>query len=297
MHRKGFKAENIFDVVNYVILFLLAAVCLLPFVNVLAVSFSSSTASASGVVGLWPVDVNLDAYYFAFHTARFLRSMLNSVYRLLGGVSLNVILVILTAYPLSKSKKVLKGRSFFAWFFFATMLLSAGLIPSYLIVSNTGIRNTILALILPGAVPVYFVMVLLQTFRQTPAELEESALMDGAGDFRILFNIYVPLAVPALATIVVFQAVAHWNDWYSGVVYMDQVEKYPLASYLHNAMQIPSFDALRQMTTEQLLRYNKVSSGNLIAAQIMIGTLPVIIVYPFLQRFFVKGLTLGSLKG
>jgi putative aldouronate transport system permease protein len=141
---------------------------------------------------------------------------------------------------------------------------------------------------------VYNVVVLLNFFRQLPKELEESAVLDGAGDFRILYRIYVPLSVPCIATLIIFQTVGHWNEWFSGMVYLDQIEKYPLATYLHNVLTRPSFD---NMEMHEIQRIMKISNRTLGNAQIMIGALPTILSYPFLQRFFVKGMTLGSLKG
>jgi len=291
---RRYKNEWIFDIFNYLILGILALSCLLPFVNVLAVSLSDSSAATANIVGLWPVKFTWSAYTFAFQKVRFLLSMLNSLERVLLGVSVNTVLTILTAYPLSKAKGVLKGRTAFVWFFAVTMLIGGGIIPLFLIVTWTGLRNTIWSLILPGAVPVYNVVIMLNFFRQLPAELEESAQLDGAGDWNVLLRIFVPLSMPCIATLIVFTAVAHWNDWYSGMVYLDSIEKYPLATYLHNVLQRPNFD---DMQLSEIQRIMKITNRTLSSAQIMIGALPIILVYPFFQRFFVKGVMIGSLKG
>ncbi len=286
--------EGTFNVLNYTFLILLGLVCLFPFVHVLAVSLSGSGAASAGLVGIWPVDTTVDAYKFAFSKPRFLGSMVTSLKRVLLGVSINTILTILTAYPLSKSKRDLKGRTVIAWYFVFTMLFTGGLIPTYLVVSGTGLRNTIWSLILPGAVPIYNVVVLLHFFKQTPKELEESAFLDGAGQWRILTSIYIPLAVPALATLVIFATVAHWNEWFSGMIYMNEIAKYPLATYLQNVVARPNFD---NMNLEEMRLLANVSDRSFAAAQIVIATLPVILVYPFLQRYFIKGMVVGSLKG
>lgn len=286
--------EGTFNFFNYSFLILLGLACLFPFVHVLAVSLSSSSAASAGIVGLWPVDITADAYRFAFSKPRFMGSMLTSLKRVLLGVSINTVLTILTAYPLSKSKKDLKGRTAIAWYFVLTMLFSGGLIPTYLVVSATGLRNTLWSLILPGAVPIYNVVVLLHFFKQTPRELEESAFLDGAGQWRILMSIYIPLAVPALATLVIFSTVAHWNEWFSGMIYMNEISRYPLATYLQNVVARPNFD---NMSMEELRQLANVSDRSFAAAQIIIATLPVIMVYPFLQRYFIKGMVVGSLKG
>lgn len=285
---------KIFGFFNGLFLILLALSCVVPFIHVLAVSLSDSPSASAGTVGLWPVNINIESYLFAFKKQRFISSMLVSVNRLWLGVLVNMVLTILIAYPLSKANREFKGRTIFSWFFVVTMLIGGGLIPTYMVVMGTGLRNTIWALILPGAVPVYNVVILLNFFKQLPKELEESAFLDGAGQWRILAQIYVPLSIPALATLVIFQAVGHWNEWFSGLIYMDNIEKYPLASYMQNILVRPNFD---NMSADQIRDVLKISDRSFSSAQIVISTLPIILVYPFLQRYFVKGMTLGSLKG
>ena len=291
---KRYRGEIWFDVINYAFLGLLALSCVLPFINVLAVSLSDSAVAQANMVGLIPVKFTFSSYVFALQKKRFLLSMLNSVQRVVVGVSLSSLLTIITAYPLSKAKGVFKGRTAFSWFFMLTMLVSGGLIPTFLIVTWTGLRNTVWALVLPGAVPVYNVLILLNFFRTLPGELEESAVLDGAGDFTILFRFFVPLSMPCIASLIVFTSVAHWNEWLGGAIYLDSIEKYPLATYLHNVLQRPNFD---DMDLKEIQRLMQISNRTLSSAQIIIGALPIILVYPFLQRYFVKGLTLGSLKG
>jgi len=296
--RKNYlKTEYIFDVINYLFLTLLALSCVLPFVNVMAVSLSDSSSAMAGRVGLIPINFNLESYRLAVQRPRFFNSMYNSVVRVVVGVSINMALTILVAYPLSKTKQVFRGRTIFSWFFVITMLVGGGMIPTYMIVNWTGLRNTIWALVLPGALPVYNMVIMLNFFRQIPHELEESAFLDGAGDFRIMLQIFLPLSLPCIATLVIFLTVWHWNDWFSGKVYMDRIDRYPLATYLHNVLQLPNFDQISTMTQEERTRMLQISPRTLTNAQITMSTIPIIMIYPFLQRFFVKGLTLGSLKG
>lgn len=285
--------DKIYDLINGLFLILLALTCLLPFVNVLAVSLSSPAAANAGQVGLWPVGFSLEAYSYALSRANFVTSILNSAARLVVGISTNMLLTILAAYPLSKNKRVFPGRTIFAWYFTVTMMVGGGLIPMYLIVMSTGISNSIWALILPYAVPVFNVLILLNFFRTMPASIEESAIIDGAGSWRILFMIYVPLALPSLATLVIFQAVFHWNEWLWGLIFMDRINEYPLATYLRNVLQNPHFDSLRLEEIQQALR---ISARTARSAQILIGMLPILLIYPFMQRYFIKGLTLGSVK-
>jgi len=297
MQKNHFISEYIFDILNYTFLGLLALSCLLPFINVLAISLSDSSAAAVTTVGFWPVKFSLESYLMAVAKPRFFTSMWNSVVRLVLGVGCNMLAVILTAYPLSKTKKDLPGRTIIVWFFMVTFLVSGGLVPSYLVVVGTGLKNTVWALILPGVLNVYNMVILLNFFRQLPHELEESAVIDGAGDMRILVQIFLPLSLPCLATLVVFGAVGHWNEWFGGVLYMDRIKDYPLATYMHNVLKRPAFDTLAQMTPEEQRKALQISPRSLSSAQVVMSTLPIIIVYPFLQRYFVKGMTLGALKG
>ena len=289
--------SKIFDAFNYFFIGILALLCVLPFIHVLAISFSDSSAVVAGRVGLWPVNFSLESYALGMRRPRFFTSMWNSVQRVGIGVFVNMLITILTAYPLSKAKTVFRGRSLFSWFFVLTMLIGGGMIPTFIIVTMTGLRNTIWSLILPGALPIFNMVVLLNFFRQLPGELEEAAIIDGAGDFRILFKIFVPLSIPCLATLVIFQTVGHWNDWFAGLIYMDRTDNYPLATYIYNVLQMPNFDQIEQMTQEERRRMLTITPRTLQAAQIIMATAPIVMVYPFLQRFFVKGLTLGSLKG
>ena len=295
--RFKFKSEYIFEIINAIFLGALALSCLLPFVNLAAVSLSGASAASTGLVGLWPVDFSLEAYGYAFGKSRFILSIQNSLFRVVLGVAVNMGLTILTAYPLSKTAKEIKIRSGVAWFFVITMLIGGGMIPTFLIVTWTGLRNTIWALIIPGAVPVFNVVVLQNFFKTTvPKELDESAALDGAGDWRTMIQIYLPLSMPCIATLIVFITVGHWNEWFNGMIYLDDIRKYPLATYLHNVLKLPRFDD-PNMTREEMQRIAQISSKTLTSAQVMIATIPIIMIYPFLQRFFVKGMTLGSLKG
>jgi putative aldouronate transport system permease protein len=286
--------DKIFDSLNYIMFALLALVCLLPFIHIFALSFSSSAAATAGYVKFWPVDLSFNSYEYAFQTPEFIHAFLVTLKRVGLGVVIDMLILVITAYPLSKQEWQLPGRTFIAWIFVVTMFISGGLIPSYLVVSATGLKNSIWALIIPGAVQVFNITVLLNFFRQLPKELEESALIDGASQIRILFSIYLPLSIPALATLIIFDTVGHWNEWFNAIIYLDSQDKYPLQSYLQGIIVDPKFDLL---DTSQIELMSKISSRTFKAAQILIATVPVICMYPFLQRYFVKGMTLGSLKG
>jgi putative aldouronate transport system permease protein len=272
----------------------MAALCVLPFLHVLALSFSAGPEADAGRVGLWPIGFTLSSYSYAFQKQEFIITFWNTVKRLIVGLAVQMTVITLTAYPLSKSNERLPGRTVFAWFFVVTMLVGGGLIPTYLVVMATGLRNTIWALILPIATNAFHVTILLNFFRQIPADLEDSAFMDGAGPWRTLIHIYLPLSKAALATLVIFNAVFHWNEWFMGLIYMDNVNTYPLQTYLRSVIVEPDFVL---MDTDQLELLMAISRRTFNAAQIIMATIPIILVYPFLQRHFVKGMTLGSLKG
>ena len=289
------NGEKIFEVFNYMFLTATAVLCIVPVLNLLAVSFSSTAAISAGKVGIWPVDFNTQAYKYLADNSAFLHAMGISAKRLVLGVTINMLLCILTAYPLSKDKDKFKRRNFFANYLVITMLIGGGLIPTYMIVSETGLINSIWALILPTAVPVYNVILLQNFYRGIPTELEEAAFIDGAGIWRTLWSIYVPLSKPALASILLFIAVDHWNAWFDGLIYMNDISKYPLQSYLQTIIVEESL--LANKSAKEMELFMKVSARNLNAAQVFVAMIPIVIVYPFLQKYFTSGLVLGSVKG
>lgn len=295
MRKKKFTSRTLFLIFDYTLLTILGLTCLLPMIHILAMSFSSSGAVTRGEVGLVPVEFTLQSYKYVLDKQEFWTATLISVERVVLGVAVNMVLTVLAAYPLSKEKWEFHGRSVYTWFFVITMLFSGGLIPTYLVVYNTGLINSIWALILPGAVPVYNVILLMNFFRSTPKALEEAARIDGAGQFRVMMNIYVPLAKPALATVLLFAFVGHWNDWFAGLLYMQRTDKYPLQSYLRTVIIQQSL--MNQNNAVDLEQLANISDRTKNAAQIFIAMLPILFVYPLLQKHFAKGLVMGSVKG
>lgn len=291
------KNIRVFDVFNIAFMCLVAAICLLPIINVLAVSFSNAGAAAAGEVKLWPVGFNLSAYKYALTKPQFITSFFISVKRVILGVVINMVCTILAAYPLSKTSKELTGRNIYAWFFFFTTIFSGGLIPWYMVVKQTNLLDTLWAVILPGAVPVFNVIVLLNFFRQLPKELSESAVMDGAGHFKILLKIYLPLSLPSLATLLLFVVVAHWNNWFDGMIMMKSPDNYPLQTYLRTLLVTRDMQTMQSATPDQLRELSSISDRTLRAAQIFIASLPILVIYPFVQKYFTKGLVMGSVKG
>ena len=277
-----------------IVLIASALMCFLPLMNVFALSLSSNTAALAGEVMFWPVDFTFDSYEYVADRAAFWQSMLVSLKRLALGVPINILLTILSAYPLSKENNRFRGRTIYAWFFFITMLINGGLIPRYMVIKETGLLGSIWALILPGAVGVFNIVLMMNFFRQIPQEMEEAALVDGAGQWRILFQIYLPAATASLATITLFITVGHWNEWFDGIILMKKTTQYPLQSYLHTVV-VEKDLSLSATADWQMLA--SVSEETVKAAQIFLAALPIMMVYPFLQKYFDKGLTVGSVKG
>ncbi|GGD59574.1 carbohydrate ABC transporter permease [Paenibacillus nasutitermitis] len=283
---------RLFDILNHFFLIALSLICIFPLLHVLAISFSNSISV--GEVFLWPVGFTTDAYKYVLDKPDFIKSVLVTVQRVLIGVPFNMLMVILLAYPLSKDNKAFPLRTLYAWFLVFTILFNGGLIPNYLAVRYTSLLDTIWALVLPNAVPVFNVLLLLNFFRNLPKELEEAALIDGAGHWATLIRIYLPLSLPALATITLFSTVGHWNAWFDGMIYMNSPLHYPLQTYLRTIVIELDFTSLGSEDILNLM--NSVSERTTRAAQIFLGALPILVVYPFLQRFFIKGIVLGSVK-
>lgn len=286
-------SRKLFLALNYVIIGSLSILCLLPLIHVLAVSFSSSTAASTGAVKLWPIDFTIKSYQYVLRKEEFLRSFMVSLQRLSLGAGINMLLVVLTAYPLSKEIRALRLRTVYVWYFFITVLFGGGLIPTYIFVKTTGLMDTIWALIIPHAVPVFSVILLLNFFRGLPKDLEEAAFIDGAGHFATLWRLYVPLSLPALATLLLFSMVGHWNAWFDGLIYMNRPVNYPLQSYLQTIIIQNDLNAVNESDVKLL---KELSDRTVKSAQIFLGALPILLVYPFLQKFFVKGIVLGSVK-
>jgi putative aldouronate transport system permease protein len=288
------KSRKVFTIFNYVLLSLTAFICILPLINILAISFSSSSAAAAGYVKLWPVNFTLDSYKYAMSKPEFVTSFLVSLKRISLGYVINMVMAISVAYPLSKEKEAFRARNIYAWFFIVTMLFSGGLIPTYMTIKSLGLLDTVWALVLPGAVPVFNVILLMNFFRDLPREIEEAAYIDGSGYITTLLKIYLPLSKPALATITLFTLVGHWNAWFDGLIYMNSPKNYPLQSYLRTI--VITLDTSTLSSSEQL-HVTDISDRTFKAAQVFLAAVPVLMIYPFLQKYFMKGLVLGSVKG
>ena len=299
MKRKASRGRVIFLVCNYILLTLIALICVLPFVNLLAISFSNKTAVAANQVSFWPIGFNVAAYEFILNNRQFLTALGITVRRTVLGVAINLALMVLTAYPLSKSPQEFRLRTVFSWFFVVTILFNGGLIPTYMVVKYTHIMNTIWALVLPGAVQVFNMLVVMNYMRSLPHELQEAAYIDGAGHYKTLFQVILPVCKPTLATVTLFAFVGHWNSWYDGMIYMNTVDKYPLQTYLQTIVINPeAFFRNATNISEELGKFlNLVSARTTNAAQMFLAMIPILCIYPFLQKYFTTGLVMGSVKG
>ncbi|WP_138755019.1 carbohydrate ABC transporter permease [Paenibacillus sinopodophylli] len=285
----GYKT---FSALNHIFLIALSLLCILPLMHVLAVSFSGKAAATANIVNLWPVDFTLESYQKTIDNPAFIRALLYSVYRTVLGTAIGMAVIVFAGYALSKRNPAFKSRNVYMWFFVFTMLFSGGLVPGYILITNLNLINTIWALVLPAALSVYNLILLMNFFRTIPAELEEAAVIDGAGLFRILFSIHLPVSLPALATITLFTLVGHWNSWFDGLIYMMDTKKYPLATFLQTVVVQQDFSKMSINPKDM----ENLSQRTVKAAQIFIGALPILLVYPFLQKFFVKGIVLGAVK-
>ena len=299
MVTKSSPSRKVFVVINMIFLVIMGLICVLPFINLLAISFSSKTAVSTNQVTFWPVEFNTAAYEFILNSSAFIRSLWISVQRTVLGVLINVVLIILTAYPLSKSKREFRFRNTFSWFYVLTMLFSGGLIPTYMIVKYTGITDTLWSLILPGALPVFSMLVVMNYMRSLPKEIEEAAYIDGAGHFQTLIRVILPVCTPTIATVTLFAFVGHWNSWFDGMIYMNTVDNYPLQSYLQTVVINPeAFFRNSTNVSSDLANYlSLVNARTTNAAQLFLATIPILCVYPFLQKYFTTGLVMGSVKG
>jgi ABC-type glycerol-3-phosphate transport system permease component len=284
MVRSRRLSDRLVDGALCAILALLGLSCLLPFIHVLANSLSDPSASAASRVGLWPVGFTLSNYAFLLEDRVFLRSFGISAARVASGVSLSVLVTVLTAYPLSREHIHMPGRTLYKVLLLVGLLFNAGLIPLYLAIRNLGLYNNFLVLILPPALGIFGIIVMVDFFRSIPLEFEEAAVLDGASDLHVLFLVFVPLSMPAIAMIALFSAVTHWNAWFDGVLYMARSENWPLQSYLYSLV-----------TTRMAVWQTGIP--NLPGAMIVVAILPIALVYPLLQRYFISGMMFGSIKG
>lgn len=287
---------NFVDIFIYIVISCITLTCLIPILNTIAVSLSDKTSAALGEVFLWPINFTLAAYKDILSDNRYWNAFTVSVIRVVLGTSINTIISILIAYPLSKSKKIFPRRNIFMWLLIFTMLFNGGLVPTFLLIMNLGLIDTIWALVLPGAVNVFNTIILINFFKGIPKSLEEAAYVDGAKPFYILLNLFVPLAKASIATITLFSAVNHWNSFFDGKIYINSPDMIPLQTYIQSLHFKVSATALQYMSPEEIIMRLEMSSLTFNASKAIVAMIPIMIIYPFLQKFFVTGIVMGAVK-
>lgn len=275
------------------ILLILACSCLLPLLYNLAVSLSSKAAAEAGLVSFWPVDFTIRAYQEIMGEKSFFVSFGVAVKRVVLALLITLPVLTLAAFPLAKSKNEFKARNVILWIFVFCMLFSGGTIPWYMVMKSYGLLNSVFGLAICGGIPVFNLILMINFFQEIPKELEEAAMVDGAGPWYILFRIVVPLSKPVLATIALFTIVGQWNEFFQGLVLSTGEKHYPLQTYIKQL--IFQMDT-SQMTAEQIKQMSMMSNTTMNAAKIFISMIPVLCIYPFLQKYFVTGITLGGVK-
>ncbi|WP_338702327.1 carbohydrate ABC transporter permease [Streptomyces sp. Q6] len=285
------RGYRVFQGVNGVILTLVVVVTLYPFVNIVARSFSGERQIRAGEVTLWPKGFNLTTYRIVFGDGAFWRSYGNTV--LYTVVSTIVAMTLTTIYAYVLSKKDLRGRGALIGIAVFTMFFSGGLIPNYVLITSLGMKNSIWAIALPNAISVFNLLVMKAFFENMPAELEEAAQIDGLSTYGILWRIVLPLSKAVIATMLLFYTVSFWNSWFSAFLYMDRTELMPATVYLRNLIAGATTGSNAGAGTDQLSQ----AAANIQSVTIVLTALPILAVYPFVQRYFVSGVMLGAVKG
>lgn len=284
---------RIFDIVNYILLTLIAIIMLYPFVNVVAISFSTYTSYIQHPFMVFPYEFSVEGFSYVFKNGLLLNSYKNTIMITIISSALSLGLIILTAYPLSK--KHLRGRKVFMNLLIFTMLFNGGLIPNFYLIRSLGWLDKLWALIVPGALGAYNVILMKSFFETLPESLEESARIDGASELTVLSKIILPLSTPIIATILLFVAVGHWNSFFNAVIYIRSPKKWTLQLVLREILMSASNQLLASGGNSA--EVNQVPVETLRYATLVVVVLPIMCVYPFLQKYFVKGVTLGAVKG
>lgn len=287
--------SKLFDAFNVLFLCLLCITILYPMYYIVIVSISDGYYVSRGMVHWHPMGVNFEVYKSIFQYNLFIRSYGNTILYTVVGTAINIVMTILCAYPLSR--KELYGRNVLTALITFTMFFSGGLIPSFLLVNSLGLRDSMWALILPGAISTYNMIVMRTSFQAIPADLHESAYLDGANDVTILTRIILPLSGAMIATITLFYAVGHWNSYFNALIYLDSREKYPLQLLLRNIVIQGADSEMLNFAGTATDTASTIVTQNYKYAAIEVAVLPILCVYPFIQKYFVKGVMIGSLKG
>uniref|UniRef100_UPI00119D0695 carbohydrate ABC transporter permease n=1 Tax=Paenibacillus terrae TaxID=159743 RepID=UPI00119D0695 len=289
------KGDRIFNVINYVILILVTLVVLYPLVFVLSASLSDPQTVLRGEMLLWPKGINLNSYEKIFQNKDIISGFTNTLIYTTLGTAINLVMTILAAYPLSRRDFV--GRNGIMALLVFTMFFSGGLIPTYLLIKNLGMLNTLWVMIIPNAVSIWNIIIMRTFFQQSiPHELQEAATIDGCSNIQILTRIILPLSMPIIAVTILFYAVGHWNAFFSALLYLTDKDKFPLQLVLREILIQGQTNDMVKMSTESAIKQQREVEG-IKYAVLVVANIPVLVLYPFLQRYFVKGVMIGAIKG
>ncbi|TXL61091.1 carbohydrate ABC transporter permease [Cerasibacillus terrae] len=286
--------DKLFTVFNYALLTLVICLMLYPLIYVLSASFSNPEKMLQGELWLFPTDFTLESYSLAFQNRDIWIGYRNTIFYTFLGTAINLIMSIMIAYPLSRSD--FYGRGPITAFIMVTMFFSGGMIPTYLLVRDLGMVDTIWAMVIPGAVSVYNVIIMRTFFQNIPEEIREAASIDGSTNLNFLIRIVLPLSVPIIAVMALFYGVGHWNAYFDGLIYLRDSDRYPLQLFLREMLIQDDMSAMTTSGTEGVAKHLLRIEG-LKYAVVVIASLPMLIIYPFLQKYFIKGVMIGSLKG
>ncbi len=292
--RGGARRESVgyrvFQVFNVILMSVISIVTLYPFLYLVAQSFSSEQAIIKGLVTIFPVDFNITTYISVLEKGDFQRFYLNTLIYTLVGTVLSVLFSSMLAYPLSKPR--LKLNKLIAPFIIFTMYFGGGLIPNYVLITNLGLKNTIWGFILPGLIGTYYVLLMKSFFASVPTELEEAGELDGLNKFGVFFRIVLPLSKPIIATMVLFYASGYWNNWFTAYLYLDDKNKWPVAYYLKTIITGASTSSDPGSVNAEAMQV----AANIKSCSMVLMALPIICVYPFVQKYYVQGMMLGGVK-
>lgn len=290
------KKVKLYDIIILLVLAIIAFTCVIPILNAIAISFSDKTSAAVGRVVFWPINFNVSSYTHILQEGRFFQAFWVSIQRVALGGIVNVLLVVLTAFPLAKDTKVFRQRNIYMWIIVFTMLFNGGLVPIFLLVRGLNLLDSIWSLILPGAVPVFSVIILMNFFKGIPKSLEEAAVVDGADPLTILVRIFIPLALPSIATITLFSIVGHWNAFFDGKIFINTLTKQPLSTYIQSLTVELNFQAMQALKPEEIIRRLEMSNLTFNSAKVVVSMVPILVIYPLLQKYFVTGIVMGAVK-
>ncbi|WP_051204799.1 carbohydrate ABC transporter permease [Butyrivibrio sp. VCD2006] len=296
MNSKKISQDTVVYFINYVLLTVFLIIVLYPIIYIISCSFSSGDALMSGKVRLLPVDPTLQSYRAVFKYSSIWVGYKNSIIYAFVGTVISMVLTLFAAYPLSRSD--FRGKKIFMVLILFTMMFSGGLIPNYLLIKNLHLLNTMWAVVLPGAVSAYNIIVARTFFDNTiPKELQEAAEMDGCSDFKFFLMVVIPLSAPIIAVLSLWVIVGLWNSYFVPMIYLDSQEKYPLQLVLRRILLLSQINLNQTNIDPEMIRRNQYLGEMLKYGTIIVSTLPLMIVYPFVQKYFVKGVMIGSVKG